>query len=174
MNPSDAQRDLGLERWGCTTTHPWRQSKGTQTMTPQQIEHVQTSFRLVLPIQAEAAELFYGRLFEIDPGVQPLFAHTDLKDQGNKLMSALGFVVGALHKPDTMLDTVAALARRHVGYGVVPLHYASVGQALVWTIRQGLGDAATPEVIAAWTAAYRLLSETMLAAADEHPQRQLV
>jgi nitric oxide dioxygenase len=139
-------------------------------MTPEQIELVQASFRQVVPIKDQAATLFYRRLFEIDPSVQPLFAATDLQDQGVKLMAALGFVVGALHEADRMRETVATLARRHVGYGVVPAQYASVGEALLWTLQQGLGPAATPEVLAAWTAAYGLLSDTMLAVHDGHPQ----
>ena len=140
-------------------------------MTPEQIDHVQASFRLILPIRVQAAQLFYARLFEIDPGARPLFANTNLEDQGDKLMSALGFVVGALRKPDTMLGTVRALAQRHVRYGVVESHYASVGEALIWTVRLGLGNAATPEVVASWVSAYALLSNAMLGSLESGPQQ---
>ena len=140
-------------------------------MTPEQIDYVQSSFRLILPIRIQAAELFYDRLFAIDPSVRPLFAHTDLEVQGDKLMAALGFVVGALRKPDAMLITVRALAQRHVHYGVVASQYASVGEALVWTVRLGLGDAATSEILEAWTAAYTLLSEAMLGSLESDPRQ---
>ena len=141
-------------------------------MTPEQIDLVQDSFRLILPRRAQVAELFYARLFVVEPSVQLLFANADLEVQGDKLMAALSFVVGALRKPDTMLVTVQALALRHVRYGVVATHYASVGEALIWTIRLGLGAAATPEVLAAWVVAYDLLSRAMLASLDGHPTRQ--
>ncbi len=141
-------------------------------MTPEQITLVQDSFRLVLPIRTQAAGLFYARLFDIDPGTRALFTNTDLEAQGDKLMSALSFVVGALRKPDTMLVTVRGLALRHVGYGVVAPQYASVGAALLWTLRTGLGAAATSEVMAAWEAAYALLSGAMLQAiTDAAPAR---
>ena len=136
-------------------------------MTPDQIRLVQESFRLVLPIREQAAALFYGKLFELDPGTRRLFAATDLKSQGTKLMAAIGMVVGALNAPDAMLGKVKEMARRHVGYGVEEAHYATVGAALVWTLETGLGDAFTADLRAAWIAAYTLLSTTMIEAARE-------
>lgn len=133
-------------------------------MTQDQIRQVQESFRAVLPIKQQAARLFYGRLFEIDPGLRPLFAHADLAAQGNKLMAALAFVVGSLREPGPMLATVRALAVRHAGYGVQEAHYASVGKALMWTLEAGLGDAWTAELWAAWAEAYQVLSGVMIQA----------
>ena len=136
-------------------------------MTPDQIRLVQESFRLVLPIAAQAAALFYRRLFDVDPGTRRLFAHADLGAQGRKLMAAIAFVVGALPRPEGMLETVRDLARRHVGYGVRERHYATVGAALLWTLEQGLGEAFTPETREAWAAAYGLLSSAMVEAAAQ-------
>lgn len=42
-------------------------------MTPRQIELVQASWRRVLPIAEDAAQLFYARLFELDPTLRELF-----------------------------------------------------------------------------------------------------
>lgn len=134
-------------------------------MTPDQTALVQDSFRLVLPIRKQTAELFYARLFAVDPTTKPLFAGADMEAQGAKLITAIGFVVGALQRPDGMLSAVRALAVRHVRYGVSDLHYASVGAALLWTLEQGLGTVCTPAVRAAWAAAYGLLSGAMIEAA---------
>ena len=136
-------------------------------MTPDQATLVQDSFRLVVPIKDQAAALFYGRLFELDPGTRPLFAGTDMAEQGAKLMATLGFVVAGLKRPAEVVPAAQALAKRHIGYGVVEAHYATVGAALLWTLGQGLGEAFTPEVEAAWTAAYTLLAGVMIAAAAE-------
>lgn len=133
-------------------------------MTQDQVRLVQESFRAVVPLKREAARLFYGRLFEIDPSTRPLFAHVDLAAQGDKLMAALGFVVGSLREPGAMLATVRSLAVRHAGYGVTEAHYASVGKALIWTLDAALGDAWTPELWAAWGEAYRMLSVAMIQA----------
>ncbi|MEL6680704.1 MAG: globin family protein, partial [Pseudomonadota bacterium] len=107
-------------------------------MTPAQIEAVQSSFAKVAPISDKAAELFYGRLFEIAPEVKPMFAG-DMAEQGKKLMKTLGTVVNGLNNLDTVLPAAKDLAARHVTYGVTPKHYEPVGAALIWTLEQGLG-----------------------------------
>lgn len=129
-------------------------------MTPQQIDLVQTSFKKVVPIAGTAADLFYGRLFEIAPEVRSMFPE-DMKEQKIKLMSMLGTAVTNLHKLDTILPAVKALGERHKGYGVTAAHYAPVGAALLWTLEQGLGADFTSEVKAAWTETYTALSGVM-------------
>lgn len=133
-------------------------------MTPDDIDLVQSSFAKVVPISGTAAELFYGRLFEIAPEVKPLFKG-DIKEQGKKLMMTLGVVVNGLKDLDSVLPTARELAARHVKYGVEPGHYSSVGAALLWTLDQGLGEDFTPETEAAWATAYSTLSGVMIAAA---------
>ena len=51
-------------------------------MTPQQIVLIQESWRKVLPISDTAAELFYSRLFALEPSVKPMFKG-DLKLLGD-------------------------------------------------------------------------------------------
>lgn len=143
-------------------------------MTPAQIRLVQQSFEQVAPIAEAAAGLFYDRLFAMDPALRPLFARADMAEQGRKLMQAIGFVVRALDTPAPVLAQLRALGQRHVGYGVQPGHYATVGAALLWTLEQGLGDGFTPDVRDAWTDAYGLVAATMVAAARDPlpPQQQ--
>ncbi|MEM5584526.1 globin family protein [Roseibium sp. AS2] len=133
-------------------------------MTPDQIQLVQTSFAKVVPIADDAATLFYSRLFEIAPEVRPLF-RSDLGNQGRKLMTTLGVVVNGLSNLETVLPAAEALAVKHVGYGVTAEHYKPVGEALVWTLGKGLGDAFTEDTRRAWLAAYSALSGVMITAA---------
>ena len=133
-------------------------------MTADEIALVRDSFAKVVPIAETAAGLFYGRLFETTPEVKPLF-RGDMTEQGRKLMATLAVVVKGLDNLPAIVPVAEALARRHVDYGVLPEHYASVGVALLWTLGQGLGEAFTPEVEAAWTQAYTTLSGVMVAAA---------
>ena len=137
-------------------------------MTPNQIKLVQTSFAQVAPIAATAADLFYGRLFEIAPQVRAMFPD-DLSEQKKKLMAMLSTAVAGLNRLDTLMPAVQALGRRHAGYGVKATHYASVGSALLWTLEKGLGEAFTPEVKDAWATTYIVLSTTMMNAANEKP-----
>ena len=135
-------------------------------MTPEQIKLVQDSFAKVAPISEKAAELFYGRLFEIAPQVRTMFPD-DMTEQRKKLMATLAIVVQGLNNLDTILPAASALAKRHVSYGAEAAHYPVVGQALLWTLEQGLGPAWTPDVAAAWTGAYTTLSGFMISEAYE-------
>jgi hemoglobin-like flavoprotein len=135
-------------------------------MTPHQIKLVQTSFAQVAPIAATAADLFYGRLFEIAPQVRAMFPD-DLSGQKKKLMAMLGTAVAGLSHLDTLVPAVQALGRRHAGYGVSAEQYAPVGAALLWTLEKGLSEAYTADVKDAWTAAYTILSQTMIDAARD-------
>ena len=130
-------------------------------MSPDQVKLVQDSFAKVAPIAQTAAELFYGRLFEIAPQVRPMFPD-DMTEQRKKLMATLAIVVNGLNNLDTILPAASALAKRHVGYGAQAAHYPVVGAALFWTLEKGLGEAWTPQVASAWTAAYTTLSTFMI------------
>jgi hemoglobin-like flavoprotein len=138
-------------------------------MNPTQVDLVQSSFSKVVPIADVAAELFYNRLFELDPSLRALF-RSDMKEQGKKLMAALQAVVGNLKNLDRVVPGVQAMAMRHVSYGVKNSDYAVVGQALIDTLEKGLGADFTPEVREAWLAAYTILANTMKAAASAPQQ----
>jgi hemoglobin-like flavoprotein len=130
-------------------------------MTPEQVRLVQDSFATVAPISDRAAEIFYGRLFEVAPQVRALFPD-DMTEQRRKLMATLAVVVNGLANLESILPAASALAKRHVDYGAQPGHYPVVGEALLWTLERGLGPAWTPDVAAAWTAAYTTLSGFMI------------
>ena len=133
-------------------------------MTNEQIKLVQDSFRKVAPIAETAAQLFYARLFELDPDLELLFKG-NLTEQGRKLMQMLGLVVNSLDRLEQLLPAVRALGTRHVTYGVRDKDYDTVGQALLWTLRKGLGEAFTPDVEAAWSNVYATLAFQMQSAA---------
>ena len=138
-------------------------------MTPKDIDLVQTSFAKVVPIAQTAAQLFYGRLFEIQPQIKPLFKG-DLSEQGKKLMGTLGYVVNGLDKLETVLPAARELAVKHLDYGVEASHCEAVGEALLWTLGEGLGDAFDNDTEQAWVAAYGALSGVMIEAAYQSPQ----
>ena len=130
-------------------------------MTPTQVSLVQSSFAKVVPIADTAAALFYDRLFTIAPSVKLMFKG-DMAEQGRKLMTTLAVVVNGLTNLESILPAASALARRHTSYGVKPSHYATVGEALLWTLEKGLGDTWNAETASAWAAAYRTLSGFMI------------
>lgn len=135
-------------------------------MDQESIRLVQQTWKQVDPIREQAAALFYGRLFELDPSLRPLFKG-DMAEQGRKLMNMLATAAMGIDRLDGIVGEVQALGRRHVAYGVQDAHYDTVGAALLWTLEQGLGDAFTPQVKAAWAEAYTLLADTMKQAAAD-------
>lgn len=137
-------------------------------MTEDQVAAVQRSFAEVAPVADAAAKLFYARLFEIAPQVRPLF-RGDMENQGRKLMATLSVVVHGLRDLDAIVPVAQTLAVRHIAYGVRADHYEAVGNALLWTLREGLGDTFDAETHAAWAAAYTLLSGVMIDAAYGDP-----
>ena len=135
-------------------------------VTSRQIALVKSSWAKVTPIADEAAALFYHRLFELDPTFKLLFL-SDMEQQGRRLMGMIGIAVNSLDRIGDIVPAVRALGRRHVDYGVKHQDYDTVGDALLWSLSQSLGEKFTPEVEASWIAVYRVLADTMKDAAIE-------
>lgn len=134
------------------------------TLTEAQVRIVGESWNAVSAIADDAAQLFYDRLFEIDPSTRALFRGSDMAAQRKKLMQALAFSVSRLDMLDELHPVIEDLGRRHAGYGVADKHYESVGAALLWTLERGLGEQWTNETRDAWAAVYFVLSDIMRAA----------
>ena len=135
-------------------------------MTPEQLILVQESWGKVIPVSDTAAQLFYGKLFELDPSLRELFKG-DMAEQGKKLMTMINVAVNGLKRLESIVPAVQDLGRRHVDYGVKDEDYDTVGAALIWTLSQGLGDDFTDEVKDAWVTVYGILAMTMKNAAAE-------
>ncbi len=133
-------------------------------MTPEKIALVRNSWQQVLPIKDTAAQLFYGRLFELDPSLRSMFKG-DMVEQGRKLMAIINTAVNSLDNLGPILGAVEDMGRRHVAYGVTEAHYDTVGSALIWTLGKGLGEQFTPEVEDAWVETYTTLASAMKQAA---------
>jgi len=98
--------------------------------------------------------------------LRPLFKG-DMTEQSRTLMRMIAVAVNGLDRLDTIAPALKALGVRHAGYGVRDGHYATVGDALLWTLERGLGESFTPDVAEAWSAAYGLLAQTMQSAARD-------
>jgi hemoglobin-like flavoprotein len=142
------------------------QSDGVGAMTPQQMQLVKDSFAKVVAIKAEAAALFYHRLFELDPSLRPLFK-SDIAARGAKLMAALGGVVASLDRLDDVLPVVrkARPPARGLRRPARPLR--DRWRRLIWTLEQSLGPDFPRETRRAWTDAYVHLAWAMVAAAED-------
>ena len=133
-------------------------------MTPEQIALVQSTWSQVASHSAHLAEVFYNRLFQLDPSLRSMFP-PDMGEQRRALMQMLHLVVNGLYCFEELLTDIEALGRRHVGYGVVDSQYELVRTALLSMLAEELGDRFTPEVAAVWAATYDQLADVMKSAA---------
>jgi len=133
-------------------------------MDAHQVSLVQQSFEKVVPLGEKVAELFYAELFAIDPSLRKMFSG-NMQEQHRKLMSALAMVIRSLHTPEKIIGPAQKLAVKHLDYGVEPAHYTYVGNALLRTLKKGLGEQFTPELRDAWVEAFRTLANVMKQAA---------
>ncbi len=132
------------------------------TMTTQQIQLVKQSWKLLRDIDPILlGDVFYGRLFLQYPGLRSLFKGS-MEAQYQKFVDTLTLIVSRIDRPDTIMPEIDGLAERHEGYGVKPEHYAPVGEALIWTLKSGLGTDWNADVEAAWLACYTALTQAML------------
>jgi hemoglobin-like flavoprotein len=133
-------------------------------MDAKQVALVQQSFEKAAALGQQVADIFYGELFAIDPSLRAMFKGT-MTEQKKKLLAALALVVRSLHTPEKIMRPVQDLAVKHLDYGVKAEHYTLVGNALLRTLKKGLGDEFTPELREAWIEAYKTLASIMKEAA---------
>ena len=134
-------------------------------MTPKQVALVRSSWYQVSKIDPETVgSMFYNRLFEIAPGLKPMF-HRPLPEQSRKLMTILDHIVEKLDALEDIIDNIVKLSQRHSDYGVKPEHFADVGEALLWTLEKNLGRKWNNEVKEAWAMCYISISSAMINAA---------
>lgn len=134
-------------------------------MDAESIRLVQTSFERILPLTDRVAALFFRRLSELDPLLQPE-ADTDLAKRGRVLMAMLLSVVKGLHRLDQLLPFVQEIGVRNVRHTQIEAHYLTVGAALLWTLEQSLGADFTPKVRLAWLHAYTTTVAMLQSASD--------
>ncbi|MEP6901462.1 MAG: globin domain-containing protein [Actinomycetota bacterium] len=133
-------------------------------MTDQQILLVQQSFAALAPDAEIIADIFYNRLFALEPKLELMFP-ADLIEQKRKLMTTLEFAVESLEKMDRLTPALEALGRKHAGYGVRDAHYHIVGEALLETLGEYLGKRFTANTRAAWAMMFFVVANVMKRAA---------
>jgi hemoglobin-like flavoprotein len=133
-------------------------------LTKKEIVLIKKSWNTVRKISpATIGDVFYTKLFYDNPELRKMFPQ-NMEEQHQKLIDMLNIMIARLERLDELKGEVASMAKRHVGYGVKPLHYNMVGTALLWTLQKALGKEWTEDVRSAWINCYAVLSGTMIAA----------
>lgn len=131
------------------------------TLSETELDMVCTSLERLRTDFTDHPQYFYKSLFRRAPELRELFRE-DLEGQGMKFMTTLAVIVSRLNDDASSAEQYLGLGKLHATLGVEPAHFAPMGDALMDTLREGLGDDFTPELEAAWSKAYDHVSSTMI------------
>lgn len=106
----------------------------------------------------------YERMFRVNPEVRDYFnpAHQQSGSQQRALAGAILAYAQHIDDPAVLGDAVELIAQKHASLSILPAHYPIVGDNLLASIREVLGEAATDDVIDAWAAAYSILADIFI------------
>ena len=138
-------------------------------MTDRNILIIKTTWSYTITQPDVAGELFYQKLFEMDPSLKSMFPN-DMDAQIQKLIDMITYMVTHLQTMQDIQKQIDAMAIRHAGYGVKKEHYQLVGTALLWMLESRLDELWNDEAKDAWTSLYRLWSTSMINASEEFTQ----
>lgn len=123
--------------------------------------------KATIPILKENGVLltkhFYERMFTYNPELKHVFNMGNQKNEKQQTALAMAVLAYAEHieDPSVLLPVVNHIGHKHTSLDIRPEHYAIVGKHLIASIKEVLGDAATPKLLEAWTIAYNQLATLM-------------
>ena len=129
-------------------------------MTPENIELVRASFRMLGPALDDFGPVFYARLFETNPELRAIFPG-NMGSQSRALIGMLELIVKMLDMQDKLLPLIHYLGERHAALRVRPEHFPPFGEALLWTLQSFLREDFTPATRRAWQEAYQFMADNM-------------
>ena len=135
-------------------------------LTKQQIELVKATVPVLREHGVALTSHFYKRMLSHNPELMQVFnmGHQRAGFQQQALAGAVLAYAENIENLPALLGAVAHIANKHVSVGIRAEHYPIVGKYLIASIKEVLGDAATPELIDAWTAAYMQLADVLIGA----------
>jgi nitric oxide dioxygenase len=131
-------------------------------LSPARIALIRQTFHDLAAEKQTASQRFYELLFEIAPELRKLF-RGDIGNQGMRFLSTLGTILDDIDNPETLRPHVERLAKGHAAVGVKPAHFVPMGEALVRTMEETLGDRFPVGARAAWEDAYDFIAQQMIA-----------
>ena len=123
-------------------------------MTEAALGRIATNYELLAGRMQALTASFYQRLFEQFPQVRPLF-RIDLELQSQHLAAALALM-------DVLEQPLMDLGAGHARAGVRPEHYPIVCWIMIEVLRDGSGEAWSPQLLSDWTDTLQLVSRMMM------------
>lgn len=107
---------------------------------------------------------FYQRMLSKNPELKNIFnmANQANGKQQNALTGAVLAYAENIEDPSVLINVLKSIGNKHVSLNIAPEQYGIVGNHLIASIKEVLGDLATLELIEAWTCAYTELADIMI------------
>lgn len=143
-------------------------------LTPETISIIKATAPVVAQHAEAITRRFYTLMFTGNPEVQVFFnqAHQHSGGQQKALAGAICAYAANIDNLGALGSAVELIAQKHCSLGIQPEHYPIVGKHLLVAIKDVLGEAATEEIIAAWSDAYGLLAAVLIQREAEIYQQQ--
>jgi nitric oxide dioxygenase len=130
------------------------------SLTPEQIAIVKATAPVLQEHGNTITTVFYNNLLNANPELKNIFSLTS-QTTGRQPRALAGAVLAYATYIDDLpklRGAVERIAHKHVSLQVSAAQYDVVGRFLIQAIGQVLGDAATPDIVDAWTNAYGVLA----------------
>ena len=143
-------------------------------LSPETIEII----KQITPVVAANAETITGRfytlMFEGNPEVKVFFnqANQQSGNQPKALADAICAYFANIDNLPALTPAVELIAQKHSSLGVQAEHYPIVGKHLLAAVQDVMGEAATPEIMAAVAEVYGVLADVCIAREREIYQQQ--
>lgn len=133
-------------------------------LTQEQIALVKATVPVLREHGVALTSHFYKRMLSHNPELMQVFnqGHQRVGAQQQALAGAVLAYAENIENLGVLLNAVKHIANKHVSVGIRAEHYPIVGKHLLASIREVLGEAATPELIDAWAAAYGQLANVLI------------
>ncbi len=107
---------------------------------------------------------FYRNMFAEHPELTQIFNMGNQASgvQQQSLAAAVFAYAANIDNAQALGPVVSRIVHKHASVGIRAEHYPIVGRHLLGAIKEVLGDAATPELIAAWAEAYGELADALI------------
>jgi nitric oxide dioxygenase len=152
---------------GDTVSHLTAETPSTSLLSNPALSVVQATAPVVAAHADEITAHFYPRMFAAHPELLRVF------NQGNQATgeqskalagSVVAYAVQLIDPEAPSFDHVMRrIAYKHVSLGIRPEQYTIVGEHLLASVGEVLGDAVTPEIAAGWSEVYWLFALQLVA-----------
>jgi len=139
------------------------------SLSPSQVQTIKSTVPVLAKYGGAITSKFYDDMLIARPELKNIFnnTHQATGHQAQALAGALYAYAANIDDLGKLSPAVELICHKHASLFIRAEHYEIVGKHLLETMSTVLGDAATPEILEAWGAAYWQLANLMIGKEDQ-------